>query len=167
VKRRLFTLGSAVSLVMCVAVCVFWVRSYWRRDGVTSFNLRLDQSIWSNRGVVVVFHRHPQIGPLSATDEFPTQWEFKTFDPLAIELFFGPPRSIWNRAGFRLFRDEASVDVMFPHWSLALLLLVLPSFWYARGRGHPEGKCAHCGYDLRATPDRCPECGTTVQTPQH
>ena len=55
-----------------------------------------------------------------------------------------------------------------PHGSVVLLLLAVPTIprlWqpvrrhWARLR-HPEGKCGHCGYDLRASPDRCPECGT-------
>ena len=29
--RRLFTLCSALSLLLCVAVCVLWVWSYWQR----------------------------------------------------------------------------------------------------------------------------------------
>jgi hypothetical protein len=51
-----------------------------------------------------------------------------------------------------------------PYWFIVLLVGALPAwrFWRCRRsrRQARAGFCSNCGYDLRASPDRCPECGT-------
>ena len=47
-----------------------------------------------------------------------------------------------------------------PIWLLVLLSAIVPLRWLQRSR-HLAGHCTACGYDLRATPGRCPECGST------
>jgi hypothetical protein len=54
--------------------------------------------------------------------------------------------------------------LMIPFWFLTALFAALPlKRAWARLKNPPRGPtaCQACGYDCRATPDRCPECGTT------
>lgn len=81
-----------------------------------------------------------------------------------------PDRDEWIWASgtvsqaFRI--DYSPVQMAVPWWFLALLFSLLPAraawIWYRRRR-HPPGYCSACGYDLRATPDRCPECGAITK----
>jgi hypothetical protein len=56
-----------------------------------------------------------------------------------------------------------SLAIYVPHWAVVLLTGVLPVTWLVRTlrarRRLRCGLCPSCGYDLRATPGRCPECG--------
>jgi hypothetical protein len=72
------------------------------------------------------------------------------------------PRAKPNTTNTTTFWDFRVI----PYWSMFLAEILLPLRWiwavrrqqFARKSGH----CLRCGYDLRATPDRCPECGRAV-----
>ena len=57
--------------------------------------------------------------------------------------------------------------VAIPMWSIVVATVILPAARAARRlrshRWRRVGGCPSCGYDLRATPDRCPECGTVPE----
>ncbi|HEV2293615.1 MAG TPA: hypothetical protein VGR35_07155 [Tepidisphaeraceae bacterium] len=59
--------------------------------------------------------------------------------------------------------------VSIPFWLIGLICVPLPLWLTAtrrraatRQRRRSAGQCEHCGYDLRATPGRCPECGAAA-----
>jgi len=56
---------------------------------------------------------------------------------------------------------------LFVPWMLLLIVTIVPGailLWRERRRraGIAKGLCAKCGYDLRASKERCPECGTAI-----
>jgi hypothetical protein len=82
----------------------------------------------------------------------------------------------WGRFGFGFYAGQRSppswpmshndLFVVLPHWAVVLLTAILPArcaLGLRRRRREARrmrGLCPSCGYDLRATPGRCPECGT-------
>jgi hypothetical protein len=59
-------------------------------------------------------------------------------------------------------RPGAMWTLLLPARLLASLFMILPAiqlFLRIKTRRLPPGLCSNCGYDLRATPTRCPECG--------
>ena len=171
-RRRLLNLLTALSLLLCVAVVAMWVRSYFRYDVLAihpgdawlSARGRLGE-VW----ILFAADRSRVNTPRGLTTSRITDRTRWTHAALV-------PGNGWRRFGFgygtQPFPPPAAgagpVHTVFhvaliPYWALAAGFGLLPAVWSAhhvlRRRGRPPGHCRACGYDLRATPGRCPECG--------
>ena len=73
---------------------------------------------------------------------------------LLISTSAAPGAPMYTYAGF---------EAVIPLWFVIATAATCPAISLQRllrRRRHHPGHCPTCGYDLRATPDRCPECGT-------
>jgi hypothetical protein len=98
-------------------------------------------------------------------------WEpYITLSVVTADLPRSPPEPA--KAGFIHVRDSKGTSkqnawrIGLPIWSVALGFASWPGistfrWWRQRNRQRSKGAgfCRRCGYDLRATPSRCPECG--------
>ena len=174
--RILFNAATVLSLVLCVAMAVLWVRSYsyddafgWRygKGGYRCASSELGEVLitqvgaWRGSGHPLVGYSRIAVsdfergrvgkGPYVGHYWRGFQWSYR------------PDRPALSVSG-------ASYGIRVPHWFVLFTLLLLP---VSRSVGHVRaarrtrnrvrrGRCRRCGYDCRATSDRCPECGMTV-----
>jgi hypothetical protein len=158
--RHLLTLCSVVSLAVFVAAGSFWLRSHWRSEVVTTNAGASLVGVATYRGhfIFVRGRREPTEG-----------FEFRSESVESLDDDWQVIRdgAAWRAAGLSYTNFGSGVlhAVVVPAWLIALLSILPPAGLlypaHRRRRRKRAGLCAACGYDLRATPGRCPECGAS------
>ena len=150
--RKLRIAWSVAWGVVAVLLVSLWVRSYWIADSL-QLNKPYFRSACAFRGNLYYsdsFATSYTFPLYSSATVLPTaQVRYALDEPhtrLVVLVIGGSPR------GYRFF----GVPLWVPT-TIAMIVFLLSV--RALRRGQP-GHCLRCGYDLRATPDRCPECGS-------
>jgi hypothetical protein len=187
--RKLFQAATILSLLLGIVVVLLWIRSYGGSDYVERMKPLgespglISQEILGlqcTRGeLLLIFGRHSLYPPhdWQGTPGQPKPRVFWSWGRLGKGHlgWDGPPpaQSWWNRLGFAIYEDGTSASfydesrhiMAMPMWVLVVACSLLPAAWLygvvRRRRRRAAGCCQRCGYDLRATPQRCPECGAT------
>jgi len=174
-----FKLMAAVSLAVFAAMLALWVRSHSFYDfaDYTKWG-RKSFSVHSGLGLVLVEVERARSKPswverwLGFVDDRGQGWRAGSD---AVNQrgrpFWIDDTTVWGKLGLQLWYENSAgrygwLRVSVPHWLVCVMAAVLPSMWFVRAyraaRRKGEGLCPTCGYDVRATPERCPECGNLV-----
>ena len=172
--RRLLNLLTALSLLLCVTVVVLWVRSYFRVDVVMPPDYPAGKSrvFTSDHGsMALLFYPPMTSGPRGRVYSASGEWRWQVKDrSLTLRLIRGPQfTTSFGLPGLRFRSDGRLRAWEVQYWLLLLVAAALPAargvvHWFHRRSRLRTGHCVHCGYDLRATLGRCPECGTPAAT---
>jgi hypothetical protein len=176
-RRVLVNVLTALSLLLFAAAVALWVRSYWVRDivgfGRAGGNCHLAQSILGRAhlssnldggctgGFTYSANRlSPNAVWHGGMSGYPAkvEWRLGFVFQHHTQYHFS-----WGRVGPAGGLNTTHRLIVIPYWFPAVLFAAAPAAWcwrrYRRGGRVVAGLCSRCGYDLRATPGRCPECG--------
>jgi hypothetical protein len=169
--------------ILFLGALTLWIRSYWVMDSIYK-SLRTDirnrDYVWeslslsSSRGRVrLVRESKHVVAWIDIYMDVSSPGIVRASTPITGAIGGDPPGGP-RLLGFRLW-DRTQIQQTFtigerrvfqiPYWAIALATSAAPAAavrraWLRR-RQTLRNLCVNCGYDLRATPGRCPECGGT------
>ena len=168
--RRLWNLALFLSLLLCVAATVIWTFGI---QGVAGFGRdpRVLFELLPNRVAGAI--ESPRTVPSDVVNLPSLAAHGRIYRFAGFEYHCGEESHYVDLGaiGLRSFVHEyhAANRVVVPYWAViaitATIVLLGIRSWRAEIRTKARsaaGECVHCGYDLRATPGRCPECGAPV-----
>jgi hypothetical protein len=178
----LLDVATALSLLLCLAAVMLWVRSRHVCDiishvsdsrptpsgfGPDLVHIARFLDFRSNQGTLACEYGPTvsQEGPIERS----THHTAEPARPVPFGFDSHQRTTMLQRLGFDAIAEDNCTGFELPHWALVGVALVVPArrafFWHRRRRRYAVGLCPACGYDCRATPDRCPECGRETNRP--
>ena len=162
-RRWLFNIISVLSVLLFIATATLWLRSYHKNH--ETFEPLMGFATSERR-----YTAHAVEGAFQVSARENRRWpdDPAPGDYLEEEHTFYSYRDSFAWSTDNIPYRVCTISAAFKH--LLFLSSIVPLCWIAvtgwswqrRHRRRKNGLCASCGYDLRASRDRCPECGTPI-----
>lgn len=181
-SNRTLGFAAALSLLLCLGVGLAWVRSYRTQDALvktTRAGTHLEIATLPGQVRFSIVHGWENAEPWHRISGDPHWYPiigyrpiYHTVHPLGI-AFHGGSESLFFTGEHTLLGASMKIrygTLAIPFSIPLALTLLLPTAMVIRTRRlllqrqhrRSRGLCATCGYDLRASSGRCPECGSAV-----
>jgi len=191
--RIIYNGAMVVSLLLCLGTVGVWVRSYWVSDtwywarGSEDGSFFDQKSIdFSRGGTQFTAARYLYDRRHSREDAYfghqsKTAYEYPAYGD-RIDRSYSPRPRRYAGLGFEWIPQTSMrhigatretfvlTSLTLPLYFPTLLFALLPAHYFLRVRRRrrianrrAQGCCIFCGYDLRSSPARCPECGREAE----